>query len=98
MFPLNPNIIPQLMNRLQTINPQGFNFVNTAMRNGGNPNLIANQLLNQLSPEQRQGLMNSARPFGITESYFNQLQNYKPNNTQNNNTQNNTQNNNDNQK
>lgn len=86
MFPLNPNIIPQLMNRLQTINPQGFNFVNTAMRNGGNPNLIANQLLNQLSPEQRQGLMNSARPFGITESYFNQLQNYKPNN---NNTQNN---------
>lgn len=86
MFPLNPNIIPQLMNRLQTINPQGFQFINTAMRNGGNPNLIANQLLNQLSPEQRQGLMNSARPFGITESYFNQLQNYKPNNnTQNNN-------------
>ena len=77
------------MNRLQTINPQGFNFVNTAMRNGGNPNLIANQLLNQLSPEQRQGLMNSAKPFGITENYFNQLQNYKPNNnTQNNNAQN----------
>ena len=73
------------MNRLQTINPQGFNFVNTAMRNGGNPNLIANQLLNQLSPEQRQGLMNSAKPFGITENYFNQLQNYKTNNnTQNN--------------
>lgn len=89
MFPINPNIIPQLMNKLQTINPQGFNFVNTAMRNGGNPNLIANQLLNQLSPEQRQGLMNSAKPFGITENYFNQLQNYKPNNnTQNNNTQN----------
>ena len=89
MFPINPNIIPQLMNKLQTINPQGFNFVNTAMRNGGNPNLIANQLLNQLSPEQRQGLMNSAKPFGITESYFNQLQNYKPNNNiQNNNVQN----------
>lgn len=94
MFPLNPNIIPQLMNRLQTINPQGFNFVNTAMRNGGNPNLIANQLLNQLSPEQRQGLMNSAKPFGITENYFNQLQNYKPNN----NTQNNNKVDNDNKK
>lgn len=86
MFPINPNIIPQLMNKLQTINPQAFQFVNTAMRNGGNPNLIANQMLNKLSPEQRQGLMNSAKPFGITENYFNQLQNYNPNNnTQNNN-------------
>ncbi|MBQ6631945.1 MAG: hypothetical protein IJH55_07575 [Romboutsia sp.] len=91
MFPINQNIIPQLMNRLQKINPQGFQFINTAMRNGGNPNLIANQMLNQLSPEQKQGLMNNAKPFGITENYFNQLQNYKPNN----NTQNNSKVNND---
>lgn len=85
MLPINLNIIPQLMNKLQSINPQGFNFVNTAMKNGGNPNLIAKQILNQATPEQRQGLLNSVKPFGITENYFNQLQNYNPNNNKNNN-------------
>lgn len=79
MFPINQNLIPQLMSRLQKINPQGFQFVNTAMKNGGNPNLIANQMLNQMTPEQRQGLINTAKPFGISEDYFNQLQNINKN-------------------
>lgn len=77
MFAVNP--IELLMNQLQGKNPQAFQFINQAMRNGGNPQAILNQIVGNASPEQRQNLIKNAKSFGIPENYLTQIQNMKQN-------------------
>lgn len=73
---MNP-VIQMLMQRLQGKNPQGYQFVNTAMRNGGDPNTILNQMMKNSTPEQKQGLINMAKQYGVPENILKQIQNMK---------------------
>lgn len=72
------NVVMQmLMSQLQNKNPQAFQFVNTAMRNGGDPNAVLQQLMKNATPEQKQGLINTAKQYGVPDNYLKQIQNMK---------------------
>lgn len=75
---MNLNFITQmLMQKLQGKNPGGYNFINTAMQNGGNPNAILQQMMKGATPEQKQGLINMARQYNVPDNYLKQIQNMK---------------------
>lgn len=73
---MNP-VMQMLMQRLQNKNPQGYQFINTAMQNGGNPNAILNQMMKNATPEQKQTLIQQAKNYGVPENYLKQIQNMK---------------------
>lgn len=73
---MNP-VIQMLMQRLQGKNPQGYQFINTAMQNGGDPNAILNQMMKNATPEQKQVLIQQAKNYGVPENYLKQIQNMK---------------------
>lgn len=73
---MNP-IFQMLMQRLQNRDPKGYQFVNTAMQNGGNPNAILKQMLGDATPEQKQALIQQARTFGAPDNFLKQIQNIK---------------------
>lgn len=70
-------IMQMLMSKLQTKNPQGYQFINTAMQNGGDPNAILKQMLGNATPEQKQTLITQAKNYGVPESILKQIQNMK---------------------
>lgn len=72
------NVVMQmLMTRLQNKNPQGYQFINAAIKNGGDPNAILQQMMKNATPEQKQSLINSAKQYGVPENYLKQIQNMK---------------------
>lgn len=72
------NVVMQmLMSKLQSKNPQGYQFINAAMQNGGDPNAILNQMMKKATPEQKQGLINMAKQYGAPENILKQIQNIK---------------------
>ena len=74
----NMNFVTQmLMSRLQNKNPQGYQFVNNAMQNGGNPNAILKQMLGNATPEQKQSLITQAKNYGVPENILKQIQDMK---------------------
>lgn len=70
-------IMQMLMSKLQAKNPQGYQFINTAMQNGGDPNAILKQMLGNATPEQKQTLITQAKNYGVPESILKQIQNMK---------------------
>lgn len=73
---MNP-VMQMLIQRLQSKNPQGYQFINNAMQNGGNPNAILNQMMKNATPEQKQTLIQQAKNYGVPEDYLKQIQNMK---------------------
>ena len=73
---MNP-VMQMLMQRLQNKNPQGYQFINTAIQNGGNPNAILNQMMKNATPEQKQTLIQQAKNYGCPDSVLKQIQNMK---------------------
>lgn len=73
---MNP-IIQMLMSRLQTQNPKGYQMVNEAMRNNGNPSELVKQMMSNATPEQRQNLLKQAKSYGCPDNILSQLQNMK---------------------
>lgn len=73
---MNP-VMQMLIQRLQNRNPQGYQFINNAMQNGGNPNAILNQMMKNATPEQKQTLIQQAKNYGVPEDYLKQIQNMK---------------------
>ena len=52
MLPINTNNLKQsLLKQVQQNNPQGFQFVNQIMQNGGNINPIIKQMLGNITPQ-----------------------------------------------
>ena len=51
------------MNMLMNANPQGYQKLQELMRSGKNPDVIANQMLSQLSGPQKQQLQQFASQF-----------------------------------
>ena len=66
---MNP-IINTLMQRLQSKNPQGYNMLNQMMQNGGNPEAMVKQIFGNVSPEQRQQVLNTAKSYRMPTGHF----------------------------
>lgn len=78
MLPVNINSIKQnLMRQVQQKNPQGYQFANQIIQNGGNVDPIVRQMLSKITPEQKQQVLNTAQKYGAPNSYLSQLQNLK---------------------
>ena len=78
MLPINTNNLKQsLLKQVQQNNPQGFQFVNQIMQNGGNINPIIKQMLGKITPEQKQQVLNTAKNYGCPDTFLSQLQNLK---------------------
>lgn len=73
---MNP-IMSVLMQRLQTVNPKGYQFANQLMQNNGNPEGALKQMLEKLSPEQKQNILNQARSYGAPNDVLSKIQNMK---------------------
>lgn len=73
---MNP-LIQMLMKKLQIQNPTGFQIVNEALQNNGNPSSMVQQLMGNISPEQRQSVLTQAKGYGCPDSILSQIQNMK---------------------
>lgn len=70
-------IMKSVMTKLQNTNPQGFQFIDQAMRSGGNPQALLNQMLGNASPEQKQSLLTQAKNYGCPDNILKQIQDMK---------------------
>lgn len=57
--------------------PQNFQVVNNLMQNKANPQDLVNQIMGNISPEQKQNLLNQMKSYGMPEQLLSQLQNMK---------------------
>ena len=57
--------------------PKNFQLVNNLMQNNGNPQELVNQIMGNISPEQKQNLLNQCKSYGMPEQLLSQLQNMK---------------------
>ena len=73
---MNP-LIQMLMTRLQKQNPQGYQVVNEAMQNNGNPQSIIQQMMSNATPEQKESLFKQARQYGVPNDILSKIQNMK---------------------
>ena len=73
---MNP-IINMLMGRLQKVNPNGYNLINQAMKNNGDPNALLQQIMGNSSPQQRQQILNTAKSYGAPNDVLSKIQNMK---------------------
>ena len=72
------NMIMQiLMNKLQRQNPQGFNLVNQAMQNNGDPQAMLQQMMSNATPQQKESLIKQAKGYGVPDNILSQIQNMK---------------------
>lgn len=70
-------VINMLMQNLMSKNPSGYKLANDLMKNGGDINGIATQILGSASAEQRQQILNQARSYGCPSSILSKFQNLK---------------------
>ena len=73
---MNP-IIQTLMSSLKNKNPNGYNMINQLINNGGNPEQVLKQIMGNISPEQRQQILNQAKSYGTPNDILSRIQNMK---------------------
>jgi len=73
---MNP-IIQVLMGQLQSKNPQGYQMINQMMQGGGNPEAMIKQMMGNISPEQKQQVLNQAKSYGAPSDVLSKIQNMK---------------------
>jgi len=75
---MNPmSIIQTLMNQMKVKLPQNFQTINALMQNKNNPQDLVNQIMGNISPEQKQNLLNQCKSYGMPEHLLSKLQNMK---------------------
>ena len=75
---MNPmSIIQTMMNQMKVKMPQNFQTINALMQNRTNPQDLVNQIMSNISPEQKQDLLNQMKQYGMPEHLLSQLQNMK---------------------
>lgn len=72
----NP-LIQMLMMRLQKQNPQGYQMVNEALQNNGNPQSMVQQMMSNATPEQRESILKQAKQYGAPDEILSKIQNMK---------------------
>ena len=70
-------ILNSLMQTLMSKNPNGYKLANDLMKNGGDVNAIAKQILGNASAEQRQQILNTAKSYGCPSNILSKFQNLK---------------------
>ena len=75
---MNPmSIIQTMMNQMKVKMPKNFQVAQNLMQNNGNPQGLVKQIMGNISPEQKQGLLNQMKQYGCPENILSQLQNMK---------------------
>jgi len=75
---INPmSIIQTMMNQMKVKMPKNFQVAQNLMQNNGNPQGLVKQIMGNISPEQKQGLLNQMKQYGCPENILSQLQNMK---------------------
>ena len=57
--------------------PQNFQIAQNLMQNKNNPQDLVNQIMNSISPEQKQNLLNQMKQYGCPNDLLSKLQNMK---------------------
>ena len=57
--------------------PKNFQLVQSLMQNKTNPQDLVNQIMGNISPEQKQNLLGQMKQYGCPENILSQLQNMK---------------------
>ncbi len=57
--------------------PQNFQIAQNLMQNKNNPQDLVNQIMGNISPEQKQNLLNQCKSYGMPEHLLSKLQNMK---------------------
>ncbi len=65
------------MNQLQARNPQMYQMIEQARSKGTNPQEFMKQMMDNVSPEQMQNVLNQAKSMGVPTEVLNQVQNMK---------------------
>lgn len=73
---MNP-LVQSLLGQLRGKNDGGFKLVSELMQSGGNPDAILKQMINNLNPEQKQQILNTAKGYGCPDKFLSHLQNMK---------------------
>ena len=66
---MNPQ--QMLLGMLQQRNPQAFNQVQQLMQSGQNPQVLLNNMMGQLTPQQKQQFENVASQYGLKRYVWN---------------------------
>ena len=75
---MNPMAIVQtMMNQMKVKMPQNFQTINALMQNKTNPQNLVNQIMSNISPEQKQNLLNQCKQYGMPNEMLAKLQNMK---------------------
>lgn len=75
---MNPMAIVQsLMSQMKVKLPQNFQIAQNLMQNKNNPQDLVNQIMSNISPEQKQNLLNQMKSYGCPNEILSQLQNMK---------------------
>ena len=57
--------------------PQNFQVAQNLMQNKNNPQDLVNQIMGNITPEQKQNLLNQCKAYGMPEQLLSKLQNMK---------------------
>ena len=57
--------------------PKNFQVVQNLMQNNGNPQDLVSQIMGNISPEQKQSLLNQCKQYGMPNEMLAKLQNMK---------------------
>ena len=75
---MNPmSIIQTMMNQMKVKMPKNFQTINALMQNKNNPQDLVNQIMSNISPEQKQNLLSQAKNYGCPNELLSKLQNLK---------------------
>lgn len=75
---INPmSIIQTLMSQMKVKLPQNFQVAQNLMQSNGNPQGLVKQIMGNVSPEQKQSLLNQCKAYGMPEQLLSKLQNMK---------------------
>ena len=75
---MNPmSIIQTLMSQMRVKLPRNFQVAQNLMQNNGNPQGLVKQIMGNVSPEQKQNLLNQMKSYGCPNEILSQLQNMK---------------------
>lgn len=66
-----------MMGNLQSKNPQAFQQINNAIKNGKNPQEFMKQIVGGATPQQMQNVLMQAKQMGIPDEILKQVQNMK---------------------
>ena len=72
----NP-LIQMLLGQLKVKNPQGHQVIQNLMQSNGNPQALLQQMVGNMSSEQKESLLNQCKNYGVPNDILSKVQNMK---------------------